>query len=420
MGESWQALSESAAAAPLWLWVLLAVLLVLSGICSASETALFSLEERERKQAGSVVERLLSYPRDLLVSVLLANLVVNILYFAFSDRLRPENVGFARELHLLIGLVGLLVAGEILPKTAGLRARLALSRAVGPGWLVVVRLLGPVRRMAVRLLEAASRMGAGARDERELSARELADLIESSATEGALVDSEAELLTEIVELREIRVREIMTPRVDNLFCELDGSNRDEVLAGAVERRQSWLPVIDGAADEVRGRVRVRDLLVHGTRSIRQLVMPVKFVPEVASALDLLRQLREDRAKEAVCVDEWGGTAGTVTIEDVVEEIVGDLRVEGEEPDVLVERLSDREYQVSGALSVRDWNERFGSEVVPSEFETVGGLVTALLGHIPKAGDEVAYGPLRMKVASLRGRRVGFVRLSLPKPDGGHA
>jgi len=232
-----------------------------------------------------------------------------------------------------------------------------------------------------------------------------------------LKSDEVDLLTEIVELREIRVREIMTPRVDNLFCELDESNREEVLAQAVEQRLSWLPVIEGAADAVRGRVRVRDLLVHRERPISQLVMPVKFVPEVASALDLLRQLREDRAKEAVCVDEWGGTAGTVTIEDVVEEIVGDLRTEGEQPDNLIERLSEGEYKVSGALSVRDWNDRFGSEVVPSEFETVGGLVTALLGHIPKPGDEVEYGALRMQVASVDGRRVEFVRLSVPQATG---
>ncbi len=417
MSESWQALAETAAGTPVWLWLWLAALLVLSGLCSASETALFSLEDRERAQAGAAADRLLSHPRDLLVSVLLANLVVNILYFAFSDRLRPPAVGFARELHLLIGLVALLVAGEILPKTVGLRARLALSRFVGPGWLVVVRLLGPLRRAIVRLLDVISALGHNAGDERELSARDLSSLIESSAQEGVLERDEVTLLTEIVELREIRVREIMTPRVDNVFCQIDGSNREEALAQAVERRLSWMPVVDGSFDAVRGRVRVRDLLVQRERPISQLVMPVKFVPEVASALDLLRQLREDRAKEAVCVDEWGGTAGSVTIEDVVEEIVGDLRAEDEPPENLVERLGEGEYLVAGALSVRDWNQRFGSEVVPSEFETVGGLVTALLGHIPRRGDKVAYGSLRMQVDRVRHRRVEFVRLSVPKATG---
>lgn len=414
MSESWQALAETGAAAPLWLWCWLGALLVLSGLCSASETALFSLEDRERPQAGETVDRLLSHPRDLLVSVLLANLVVNILYFAFADRLRPPAVGFARELHLLIGLVALLIAGEILPKTVGLRARLGLSRAVGPLWILVVGLLGPLRRAIVKLLDVISALGQSAGDERELSARDLSSLIENSAVEGVLERDEVDLLTEIVELREIRVREIMTPRVDNVFCQLDESNREEALHQAVERRLSWLPVVEGSFDAVRGRVRVRDLLVRQDRPISQLVMPVKFVPEVASALDLLRQLREDRAKEAVCVDEWGGTAGSVTIEDVVEEIVGDLRAEDEPPENLVEKLGEGEYLVSGSLSVRDWNQRFGSEVVPSEFETVGGLVTALLGHIPRRGDKVNYGSLRMQVDRVRRRRVEFVRLSVPK------
>jgi magnesium and cobalt transporter len=198
---------------------------------------------------------------------------------------------------------------------------------------------------------------------------------------------------------------------------LDGSNRAEVLARALEERLSWLPVVDGAPDEIRGSVRVRDLLVHPDRTLRALTMPVLFVPEVASCMDLLRLFRDRKATEAVCVDEWGGTAGYVTVEDVFEELVGELRVEGEAREVEVVPLGEGAYRVPGSLSIRDWNDRFGMRVVPTEFETVGGLVTALLGRIPRSGDEVAYGHLELEVGEVRGRRVDWVRLRVRDGSG---
>src|SRR5688500_12636473 len=121
----------------------------------------------------------------------------------------------------------------------------------------------------------------------------------------------------------------MTPRVDAAFIDLSGAGRREAARRAVERKLSWLPVVDATPDQVDGRGSVRELLNRPDRSVAELVMPVKFVPEVASALDLLRALQDDRVAEAVVLDEWGGTAGIVTIEHVFEELVGDMRSEGE-------------------------------------------------------------------------------------------
>jgi CBS domain containing-hemolysin-like protein len=229
--------------------------------------------------------------------------------------------------------------------------------------------------------------------------------MERGAKEGALLGVEADLLAEIIELGEIRVREIMTPRVDTLFVDVSGADREGVARAALERRLSWIPVIEGVPDRVLGRVRVLDLFRKGGRTVSQLVMPVKFVPEVASALDLLHALREDRTTEAVVIDEWGGTAGYVTAENVFEELVGELRTEGEERVPAVVPLGEGRYRVAGGLTIRDWNEAFGMNVVPREFETVGGFVTAMLGRIPRAGDGVSIGGLELEVHEVRGRRV---------------
>jgi putative hemolysin len=262
----------------------------------------------------------------------------------------------------------------------------------------------------VRLLDQIGKRLDRGGDERALEAHELADMLEDSAQQGGLLDHEADLLAELVELKSLKVREIMTPRVDGLFLELDGSDRGPVVAEALARRMSWLPVVEGNADLVRGMVRVRDLLREPTRPIDQLVMPALFVPEVASCLDLLRTFKERRTAEAICVDEWGGTAGYVTIEELFEEIVGDLRVEGEARQQAVVPLGEGVFQVPGSLSVRDWSERFGLDVEAVQFETVGGLVTALLGRIPRSGDQVLLQGLELEVGEVRGRRVLSVRM----------
>ncbi|MHC4262258.1 MAG: hemolysin family protein [Planctomycetota bacterium] len=402
---------------PLWLYFVLAGLLACSALCSASETAFFSLDPIERGRSKRAARWLLDRPRDFLVTVLLANLVVNILYFAFADRLLPAEGEGYKALPTILGvLLALLIVGEILPKTVGLRAREPLTRLVAPIWVLVVGFLGPIRRPLVRLLDLSARFATRAGDERELTSEELADVLERSALEGGLAGHEADLLAEIVELRSIRVREIMSPRVDVLFLERDESNREEVLRAALERRATWLPVSEGGPDQIVGQARVRDLLVHKQRGVAQLTMPTQFVPEVASALDLLRVLRDQRTAEAVVVDEWGGTAGIVTAEDILEEIVGDLRVEGETREADVVPLGEGVFRVPGGLSIRDWNEHFGYRVVPTEFETVGGFVTALLGRIPRAGDVVRYGSLSMEVDEVRGRRVLAVDIQVVPLD----
>jgi putative hemolysin len=394
---------------PLHVWVLCATLLCLSATFSASETALFSLSPRDHSRVGRRVQALLARPRDVLVTVLLGNLVVNLLYFTFASRVRlpggPLVVGAA-------ALLAILVLGEILPKTLALRAPVPVARfaALPLVWLELY--LRPLRRLVTKAIEVSvALLGELGRSERAITPERLAAAMARSASEGLIENREADLLAEIIELGGMRVREIMTPRVDCLLLDAE-EDPQAVLREALRRHQAWLPVCERGPDNVIGLVRVKDLLMKGERPVRQLVMPVKFVPEVARVLDLLFEFRRDRTAEAVVIDEWGGTAGVVTVEDVFEEIVGDLRVEGEARVKAVVPLGEGRYRVAGNLSVRHWNEEFGHRVVPIEFETVGGFVTALLGRIPRAGDRVSVGQLVCVVQEVRGRRVLAVDVSV--------
>jgi putative hemolysin len=399
-----------------YLWSALMLLLLCSAVFSGFEAALFSLTPDQRLRAPQRVTRLLEDPRGLLVTVLLGNLLVNVIYFSIAVGLDWGQARYSPLLKLLAPLVTILVFGEMVPKTLALRAPRVVSRLGALPITIIVGTLRPVTRAFSRTLELISRaLGERGDDERAISTEDLAQVLSVSEKTGLLERGEADMLAEIVELAGIRVREIMTPRVDALMLDVD-QDPEPVIAEAARRRMTWLPVIEDDPDHVLGCVQLRDLYLRGKRSVRQLVMPVKFVPEVAHALDLLRVFREDRASEAIVVDEWGGTAGVVTIEDVFEEIVGELRVEGEEREQPVVPLGEGRFRVPGALAIRDWNDEFGFQVVPIEFETVGGFVTALLGRIPKAGDEARAGALVFVVREVRGRRV--VSVDMHVEDGG--
>ena len=401
----------------------LAVLLLFSGLFSASETALFSLDEGGRNRAGRATRRLLASPRDLLLTILLANLFVNLVFFAAAPVLLGEGRDAGERVLLgLAALLAILLCGEILPKTLALRAPVMVARLVTLPLAVLVRVLAPVRRFLGWVLDILLRLtGEIDKRERAITPETLAAALERSAEAGILAAGEADLLGDIVELSSLRVREIMTPRVDILALDIEdeADERDEVVREAARRRLTWLPVVKGDADNVVGRVALRDLLGHPDRSLESLVMPVTFVPEVANVLTMLGHLRDERVAEALVVDEWGGTAGVVTLEDLFEEIVGEMRVEGEEAVKPVIPLGEGRFRVSGALSLREWNETFGVEVAPNAFETVGGYLTALLGRLPRTGDRVALGKgLVGEVREVRGRRIETVDLSLEDGEGG--
>lgn len=410
------------------IWVVLSLLAFLSGTFSSSETALFKLGEGDLARAPKRVQRLLDDPRSLLVSILLANLVVNLLFFAIAPRAFTElqgRIGMGAPLathgsaSLLGGLMALLVlllTGEIVPKALALRMPLGIARVTATpiGW--TVRFLRPLRMVVGAVLDLSHRMlGENERTEQGVTPEALADVLERSRTEGVLGANEADLLGEIVELEHLRVREAMTPRVDLVMFDLEEEDqeaeRQRVLDEARRERVTWMIAVRGSADNIAGGLQVRDLLVKPDRAPESLVMPVKFVPEVARLVSLLSSFHIDRVTEAAVVDEWGGTAGVVTLEDVFEELVGDIRVEDEEAIDEVVPLGEGRYRVSGGLSVRDWNETLGVAIFPGAFETVGGFVTAALGRLPKAGDTVELGGgLVAEIDQVRGRRVFTVTL----------
>lgn len=430
----------------LWTFMLLClpVLLVLSGFFSGSETALFSLTRHQRAQlktsgtlAGTVVTTLLAETRALLITLLMGNMTVNVLYFVVSTKL----LLLAREAHWLspvaLGAASLapllvvIIFGEVLPKLVAARASVVCSRLAAVPLLAVHRAIAPIRLAAsVLVITPLARLIAPSGRPESLSADELASLLELSQRQGVIDPQEQRILRQALDLGRVKVDELMTPRVDIQAFDLDSDPGELVeLFKRTNLRQA--PVYRKSLDHIEGFITARRALLYppGSRlELNSLVEPATFVPQQQRADQLLAQLRRDGKTIAVVVDEYGGTAGLVTLEDAAEHLVGDIAGAfdgGSQP--LVEKRSEGCWRVSAELSTRDWAEAFGQSV-PADVRktlgavhTLGGLVMAGLGRAAQIGDELTIGNLVLSVDSLDGRRIEYVSVRLTDPgETGHA
>jgi putative hemolysin len=213
------------------------------------------------------------------------------------------------------------------------------------------------------------------------------------------------------------------PRVEVKSYDVNGSPEGLRELMRTTRRKK-IPVFDGSVDNIVGLIYAKRLFLEPQPALRPLVMPVRFVPEVINCEQLLHHFRQTRTQLAIAVDEYGGMAGLVTLEDVLEAIVGDLPSAEEQPSQPeIAQLGDQEFEVSGRLSVQYWSQLFGAPRLAEGVATIGGLLTARLGRPARAGDAVRIGNVELAAVSVQRRRVDRVRVRLlgtAEPDGGAA
>jgi len=391
--------------------------LATSGLFSGAETALFSLSRLDlRKLRDSargvdrVLVRLRERPRRLLVTILLGNLVVNVAYFSLADAVAEAlRRGGRFELGLAFAggaIVTLILTAELLPKSLALRRPRRFARIVGLPLFVLQEAILPVRWVLSRITRVTSRLVGGPADGEEfLSPQELEWLVERGGEEGRLLASEIRMIREVLELGDIRVREVLTPRVDLVTFDVRRP-REDLVALLAERPTSRVLVHDGNLDEVDGFVDGRDLLFRPEASVAELRRPLRIVPDAKPVEALLREMRKERFAAALVVDEYGGTEGLVTLEDLVEEIVGEIADEFEEEALdPVTILPDGRRRVRGHAPMRDLEELLGGDHEGEEVDTLGGFVAARLGRVARVGDVVVAGGRRLTVERVIGRRV---------------
>ena len=429
--------------------IILILLAIVSGLFSGTETVLFSLSRVDRarmKKSGTRLEALaaslLDQPRPLLTTLLIGNMTCNILIFVVSaillGNVRGESLhaDFTGSLALaalsLIPPLLVTYVSDVFPKVIGSLNNVRIAPFVALPVATLVRLFYPVTHILdLAVLRPMHRLVGVKRKATPFSVDELRELLEMSEQQGVIDVSENELLQEIVRIGELRVRDVMTPRVDMVafnIRETGGGGFDKLIDTFRKTRLTKVPVYDstgGQVDNFLGLLYAKTVLLEPDprkADLRKLVQPVRFVPEFQSLEQLLTHFRKTKTQLALVVDEYGSILGLVTLEDVVEQMVGDLYLPYDTLASGVQKTGPDEYIVPGDLSVSDWMDAFGEpdtneDGVPEHFDTKGistvaGVLASCLKRVPKLGDTVLFGHLRMTVEAMRGRRVDRVRLQL--------
>ena len=412
---------------PVWQMGLLCLLLVASAYFAGAEAALFSLSGsqlhrlgQDSRRSAKLAASLMQNPGSVLTTVLLGNNVVNILYFAASTLLiinvRSQVHGgeFWAVALAVVTFIAIVIAAEIIPKTLAHIWAWHLAPPAAPILAVLNRVLKPIRRvLLVGLINPMTSLLAPAGNRRSnLAADEMSALLNLSQKRGLISADEGELLQEVLELTDLKARDIMTPRVDIVACDVN-SSADELLELVRKKRITSVPIYEGDLDNVVGVVHVKHLLVDSGRGLREAADTVRFVPESAPLERLLVHFRSTKSQLAVVVDEYGGTAGLVTLGDVLEEIVGEI-TEGmdhrHEP--AVRQVGGGEWLVDADLPIHEWTDAFPTDLTGVRFNTVGGFVVSLLEHIPSVGEQVEYRNVTFTVETMRRRRIALLRVQL--------
>ncbi len=415
------------------------LLLILSALFSGSEVALFSITPGEREgltevpsPAAARVLRLLDRPRRLLAAILLLNTVVNVGAAILSTRLMvaaSETFGWSQVVALVANAVGLtftlLVTSEIAPKLIASRQPAQFAQSVSGFLSPFVRLVAP---LADGLAAMATGLQSRFRSEAEsLSSDDIKTMADVGEAQGSIEEQERALIHSIVEFGETTVREVMVSRVDVISLSADATLA-EALALIRESGHSRFPLYREHLDNVLGVVYAKDLLPHidtpddnvppdwGTIARKPL-----YVPPAKSLDDMLGDFQRTNTHLAIVVDEYGGTAGLVTLEDLLEEVVGEIRDELDHPDddTLVHAIEPGVFRAEARVDLDDLAEAVGVEMDTDafDFETLGGLILHLTGDIPQPGDAVAYERLRLFVEAVEDNRIQEVRVEVtPEPE----
>ncbi|MCC6444853.1 MAG: HlyC/CorC family transporter [Armatimonadetes bacterium] len=452
------ATGEAATAAPV-AWArsvaVIAVFLFLNGLLAMGEASLLSLRRarlsqlmEEKNRTASLIVRLLEEPGRLLISlrvgmiltsagiaVISAETFGNMLYRALLPWLGPESASWE---NWAVGgaafLAALAVIGfdEIALKSVALQhiERVAFLVARPVQW--VYWLLSPLVVVMVGLGSLLlSPFGMAAKTPAPLlTQEELKMIVEAGEEEGVLEEEEKEMIHSIFEFTDTVVRKVMTPRID-ISCVEVTATLDEVVEAILKGGHTRIPVYAESIDNIIGIVHAKDLLRlldgwQGAAPLGEVIERQKergifllrdpyFIPENKRADELLAEFRQSKNQLAVVIDEHGGTAGLVTVEDLVEEIVGDILDEYDVEEKMVEVEDDRTSVIDARMPIDDFNEQMGIELPEEEFDTVGGFVFGLFGKLPTEGEGVRYESLCITVLATDGHRIQKIRITRQPP-----
>ncbi len=415
----------------------IALLILINGLFAAAEIALVTIRRsrvqqlmEEGHRGARRVHRLVSQPGRFLAVIQLGITFVGFLAAAFAGASIVGTLQLALEGVPIVGaqagLVALLavtlvitvvtiIFGELVPKSLALAHAEPLALLVASPIEWIGRLFAPLVWFLTTTTSAVARLfGVSGAQQERLSAEELMIMIERGGEQGIIEAEEQQMIGAVLELGEQRVHEVMVPRID-IKAVPASATIDEFVQMIVDEGHSRIPVYEESIDNIIGILYAKDLLPYLARGespdIRSILRTPLFVPESITVDDLLHNFQRRKVHIAIVLDEYGGTAGLVTIEDLIEEIVGEIQDEYDVEEPMIEPLSDNEARVDGRASIDDVAEHFAVQLNGADseqYDTVGGLVYHEIGGVPAVGDVVIVDGLTLTVETTDGRRVGKV------------
>ncbi len=414
--------------------IALVILLILSGVFSSAETALTTMnkirirslaEEGDRK-----AQNLLKITEDsgkLLTAILIGNNIVNLSASALTSTLAYDLSGGGRLVALATGLLTLfiLIFGEITPKTLATiyAEKLALfySGPVDLFMKIMTPIIYIINGMAHFIL-ILLRVDPNARLD-TMTESELRTIVDASHEDGILEDEEKEMIHNVFDLGDAKAKDVMVPRINVTFANID-STYEELIELFREDKFTRLPIYNETKDDVVGTINMKDLLLFGNTNefhIQDILRKAYFTYEHKNISELLAEMRKSSFNIAIVLDEYGETAGLITLEDLLEEIVGEIHDEYDAVEEVerIKKISDTEYIVEGSLSLGDLNDELhlddnDLDLESEDFDSAGGLIIQHLDRIPEEGDEVVTeNGIHMKVIRLEKNRIERIHITLP-------
>jgi putative hemolysin len=415
----------------------LIILFILSAFFSATETAFTSLSRirvnhmLEKKLRGAkYVYEIKQKPSEYLSTILIGNNLVNIassalatsIIIGFLETRGFHNIGIAVGLATGIMTFLILTFGEIIPKTIAIRKADRIALFSAPLILFLHFIFKPIAYFIGWISVPFILLFGGKAPEKGpfITEEEIRLILAAGEKEGVIEEEEREMITSIFEFGETVAREVMTPRPDISSCESNKSI-DDLKREVIESGHSRIPIYEGSLDNIIGVVYAKDLLkVRTVENIKDKLRPAIFVPETKKVAELLHEMQAARTHMAIIVDEYGITSGLVTLEDLIEEIVGEIHDEFEREEKMIEKVDENTYVVDAKFSIVDLNDQLKLDLPleEKEYDTIGGFVLSQLGKVPSIGDVVHFRDLVIKVDRVLKRRITRVKISkVPKSAG---
>ncbi len=390
------------------------VMLVFAGASfffALAETALFSLSKWQVAQlaerqagAGKIVSDLLERPHDLQATLALGNTFANATILAAALQMVFDS-HWGLAITLLTVVMVVLLIGEVLPKTLAVRQPERWALRVAWPLLAFRKLTKPFYRAAQWTNAAILKQAAAkAAPPAAVTEAEYQELLELAWQQGTLEESEREIILQIISLDRRTAHDVMRPRA-GMACISDEATVEEMLAAARKYKHRRLPIYDETPDTIVGILNTRALLLDPQADLAEVIEFPSFVPESMNLLQLFRALQKQQRGLAVVLDEFGGAAGLVTMEDILGGIVGKIRVATEPQGFVLEKLSPGNWRVNGTMRLEDFRREFPALPEVAEVETMGGLLTHLLGVVPTAGESATFAGLKLNAQVVDERRV---------------